>query len=187
MKKIAIFYFMALFISLTSNAQRVTIKTQKAKVDSSLFAMVYNNVFDGTFSNPVKTNGNTMYTVDLIKWNPDEAELDSILNNDGSVTGATLVLKFPESALASNVSTSLPYYQYVSSTGLQTMNYAFWFNRAGLYTYNGYCYTLTQMWIGSILTGTQIKQILDMSAQAELMGQYDEEFIDAQENGVKAF
>lgn len=186
MKKLSLLFVVAI-AAIALNAQTVTIVTNKAMVDSSLFEMVYNNVFNGTFTNPTKSNGYTTYTVDLIKWNPNESELDTILNTGGSVSQSLLVIKFPQSSLGAAVSSSFDYYQYVGASGLTTMNYAFWFKRTGLYAYNSYCYVLTQNWVGEILTGTEIKQILNLSANAELMGLYDEEFIEATENGIKAF
>lgn len=185
MKNLIILF--AALITVNLSAQTVTIPTNKAKVDSVLFEMVYNNTFDQTFSNPVKSNGSTTYLVDLEKWNPNESELDLILNNGGVVNQSTLVIKFPVNALGSLVSNQLSNYQYVGASGLATMTYAFWFKRTGLYTYNGFCYVLTIDWIGNILTGAQIKQILNLSPQCELMGQFDSEFINAKTNGIKAF
>ena len=174
-------------LTMSLNAQTVTIPTDKGMVDSTLFEMLYNNLFDGTFTNPTEDGDSTVYTVDLKKWNPDEAELDSILNNNGEVNGVTLVIKFPQTALGVNVSSSLDYYQIVGTSGLETRKYAYWFKNTGLYAYNSYCYALSINWTGNILTGSEIKQILNLSVNAELMGQYDTEFKEAQANGVKAF
>lgn len=185
--KNAILIIGIMFAVHSANAQTVTLLTDKAKMDSALYRMTYNNVIDGTFSNPIEYGDSTIYLVDIKKWNPDEAELDTILNMDGHVEDVALVLKFPQTALGVNVSSSLPYYQVVGTTGLETMKYAYWFNRAGLYAYNSYCYVLGIDWLGNILSGTELKQILNLSPNAKLMGQYDSEFKEAQANGIKAF
>ena len=101
MKKITI--ILGMFLMIAAQSQTITVPTNKTKVDSALFELTYNSVIDGTFSNPVITNGNTTYDVLISSWNPDETELDLILDNGGSVNDCELILKIPQSLIEFNV------------------------------------------------------------------------------------
>ena len=176
---------LGMFLVIAAQSQTITVPTNKTKVDSALFELTYNSVIDGTFSNPVITNGNTTYDVLISSWNPDETELDLILDNGGSVNDCELILKIPQSLIEFNVAnTSLPDTSIMGNAGLETRRYNYWFQSWVNYLYGTDCYFLTQNNRGHILTGSEIKEILNISGQVVLMGQSDAEYITAKDSGT---
>ena len=183
MKKITI--ILGMFLVIAAQCQTITVPTNKTKVDSVLFELTYNSVIDGTFSNPIITNGNTSYDVLISSWNPDETELDLILDNGGSVSDCQLVLKIPQALIEALVSgTTLPDTFIMGNAGLETRRYNYWFQSNVNYLYGTDCYFLTLNHTGHILTGSEIKEILNISGQVVLMGQSDAEYITAKASGT---
>ncbi|MCK5613599.1 hypothetical protein KAR91_67645 [Candidatus Pacearchaeota archaeon] len=179
-----VFIILGLILTIFVNSQTVTIPTNKTKIDSVLYEMTYNSVIDGTFSNPLISSGNTVYNVDKLSWKPDKTELQLILNNGGSVNQTELVLKLPQSSIEVFINTELPDTSIMGNTGLETRRYNSWFNSSGKWTYNSYVYCLTKNHKGVILNGLQINFIISLSGSVELMGQSDNEFIEAKQNGI---
>ena len=183
MKKIVI--ILGMFLVIAAQSQTITVPTNKTKVDSVLFELTYNAVIDGTFSSPVRSNGSTVYNVSVSTWNPDETEMDLILDNGGSVSDCQLVLRIPLSLIEAFVSnTSLTDTSIMGNAGLETRRYYYWFESVVNYAYNTYMYFLTLNHTGYILTGAEIKQILNISGTVVLMGQNDPEYIEAKANGT---